>query len=106
MGHPVLHLPHLLCPHKPDLLPHLFHPHTRLRSPSGQLPPSCEWECFPFFDTCQAAGAFCFVTCLCGWYIFFAIMLASVDFPFDLPLVDLSTVVKGASEKRKIEHVE
>lgn len=33
----------------------------------------------------EAAGAFCFVACLCGWYIFFAIMLASVDFPFDLP---------------------
>jgi len=54
----------------------------------------------------EAAGAFTFVTCLCGWYIFFAIMLASVDFPFDLPLVDLSSVVKGASEKRKVDHME
>jgi succinate-acetate transporter protein len=54
----------------------------------------------------EAAGAFAFVTCLCGWYIFFAIMLASVDFPFDLPLVDLSSVIKGASEKRKVDHVE
>lgn len=33
----------------------------------------------------EAAGAFAFITCLCGWYIFFAIMLASVDFPLDLP---------------------
>lgn len=33
----------------------------------------------------EAAGAFSFVTCLCGWYIFLAIMLASVDFPLDLP---------------------
>jgi succinate-acetate transporter protein len=33
----------------------------------------------------EASGAFCFVTCLCGWYIFLAIMLASVDFPLDLP---------------------
>lgn len=32
-----------------------------------------------------AAGAFCFVTCLCGWWIFFAIMLAALDFPFQLP---------------------
>ncbi|RMZ73328.1 GPR1 and Fun34p [Pyrenophora seminiperda CCB06] len=54
----------------------------------------------------EAAGAFCFVTCCCGWYIFFAIMLASVDFPLDLPLVDLSSIIKGASEKRKINHVE
>ncbi|KAI8938430.1 hypothetical protein NX059_004323 [Plenodomus lindquistii] len=54
----------------------------------------------------EAAGAFAFVTCICGWYIFLAIMLASVDFPFSLPLVDLSSVIKGASEKKKINHVE
>lgn len=54
----------------------------------------------------EAAGAFTFVTCILGWYIFLAIMLASVDFPFDLPIVDLSGVVKGASEKKKINHVE
>ncbi|KAF1361041.1 hypothetical protein EJ07DRAFT_164643 [Lizonia empirigonia] len=54
----------------------------------------------------EAAGAFAFVTCICGWYIFFAIMLASVDFPFSLPIVDLSGVVRGAGEKRKVEHVE
>jgi hypothetical protein len=33
----------------------------------------------------EAAGAFTFVTCILGWYILMAIMLASVDFPFDLP---------------------
>lgn len=54
----------------------------------------------------EAAGAFAFVTCLCGWYIFLAIMLASVDFPFSLPLFDLSGLVKGASEKQKVHHVE
>ncbi|KAF2035139.1 hypothetical protein EK21DRAFT_96916 [Setomelanomma holmii] len=54
----------------------------------------------------EAAGAFTFVTCLLGWYILMAIMLASVDFPFDLPLIDLSGMVKGASDKRKIDHVE
>ena len=32
-----------------------------------------------------AGGAFAFVTCMCGWWIFFAIMLASLDFPFQLP---------------------
>jgi uncharacterized protein len=31
------------------------------------------------------AGAFLFVTCASGWWIFFAILLASVDFPFALP---------------------
>jgi len=54
----------------------------------------------------EAAGAFTFVTCILGWYILLAIMLASVDFPFDLPLVDLSGMIKGASEKRKVDHVE
>ena len=54
----------------------------------------------------EAAGAFTFVTCLLGWYIFLAIMLASVDFPFSLPIVDLSGMIKGASEKRKVEHVD
>ena len=33
----------------------------------------------------EAAGAFAFVTCLCGWYILLAILLASVDFPLALP---------------------
>lgn len=54
----------------------------------------------------EAAGAFAFVTCLLGWYIFLAIMLASVDFPFSLPIVDLSGMIKGASEKQKTDHVE
>ncbi|KAJ4989884.1 GPR1/FUN34/YaaH-class plasma membrane protein [Stagonosporopsis vannaccii] len=54
----------------------------------------------------EAAGAFTFVTCLLGWYIFLAIMLASVDFPFSLPIVDLSGMIKGASEKQKVNHVE
>ncbi|KAF2188745.1 hypothetical protein K469DRAFT_86076 [Zopfia rhizophila CBS 207.26] len=45
------------------------------------------------------AGACAFVTSLCGWWIFIAIMLASLDFPFSLPVGDLSGVIKGASEK-------
>ena len=71
-----------------------------------------------------AAGACTFFTCCCGWWIFSAIMLASLDFPFQLPgmslsqcsactyfvrsntnihltVGDLSTVIKGASEKKK-----
>lgn len=50
-----------------------------------------------------AAGAITFVTDLCGWWIFFAIMLASLDFPFQIPVGDLSRFIKGASEKRKEE---
>lgn len=56
----------------------------------------------------KAAGAITFVICLLGWYIFFAVMLAAVDFPFALPVGDLSTVVKGGTEiaKAKKERME
>jgi len=48
-----------------------------------------------------AAGALTFVTDMCGWWIFFAIMLASLDFPFQIPVGDLSTFIKGATERKK-----
>lgn len=41
----------------------------------------------------EAAGAFTFVTCMLGWYIFLAIMLASVDFPLDLPRKPTNSLV-------------
>lgn len=47
----------------------------------------------------KAGGAFAFVVCILGWYIFTAILFASLDFPIQLPVGDLSTVVKGGSEK-------
>ncbi|KAF4631873.1 hypothetical protein G7Y89_g6256 [Cudoniella acicularis] len=48
-----------------------------------------------------AAGAFTFVTSLAGWWIFVAIMLAALDFPFQIPVGDLSTAIKGMSERTK-----
>lgn len=51
----------------------------------------------------KAAGGCFFVTSLAGWYIFFAIMLASVDFPLQIPVGDLSTVIKGASAKKLVD---
>ncbi|EME79659.1 uncharacterized protein MYCFIDRAFT_142753, partial [Pseudocercospora fijiensis CIRAD86] len=53
-----------------------------------------------------AAGALTFVTDMLGWWIFFAILLASLDFPFQLPVVDLSRFVKGASDKKKAKEYE
>lgn len=54
----------------------------------------------------RAGAALLLVVSLLGWYIFFALILLSVEFPFNLPLGDLSTLVSGmkkrASEK---EHV-
>ncbi|KAK5071074.1 hypothetical protein LTS08_000292 [Lithohypha guttulata] len=47
-----------------------------------------------------AAGALTFVICLLGWYLFFVQLLAAVDFPLNLPVGDLSRLVKGASERK------
>ncbi|KAF2714197.1 GPR1/FUN34/YaaH-class plasma membrane protein [Pleomassaria siparia CBS 279.74] len=44
-------------------------------------------------------GAFAFCTTIFGWWIFIAIMLASLDFPFSVPVGDLSGFIKGASER-------
>lgn len=53
----------------------------------------------------KAGGAFTFVTSMAGWWIFFAIMLAALDFPFQIPVGDLSTMIKGASERKKAEEM-
>ena len=42
-------------------------------------------EKFPPYNALHAAGALAFVVSMLGWYIFLAILLASVDFPFSLP---------------------
>ncbi|KAF4955617.1 hypothetical protein FSARC_11814 [Fusarium sarcochroum] len=44
---------------------------------------------------CVGAGACLFVTALAGWYILFAILLTIVDFPIQIPVGDLSSVIKG-----------
>lgn len=46
-----------------------------------------------------AAGALVFVVNCLGWWIFAAILFASLDFPIQLPVGDLSHIVKGGSEK-------
>ncbi|KAJ5714171.1 uncharacterized protein N7483_011352 [Penicillium malachiteum] len=51
----------------------------------------------------QAAGAFNLALCIPIWHIFIAQMLEAVDFPFELPVGDLSTVVLGRSQRKKRE---
>ena len=48
-----------------------------------------------------AAGAFGFMAVMAGWWIFFAQMLASVDFPFEIPVGDISRLITPMSERRK-----
>ncbi|KAH6885744.1 GPR1/FUN34/yaaH family-domain-containing protein [Thelonectria olida] len=48
-------------------------------------------------------GACGFVCCLAGWYILLAIMLAIVDFPIQIPVGDLSSVIKGKSDKERVD---
>lgn len=50
-----------------------------------------------------AGGACLFVTCMAGWWLLFAIMLAALDFPFQIPVGDLSSMIKGYSEKEKMK---
>ena len=45
-----------------------------------------------------AAGAFGFLAVMAGWWIFFAQMLTSVDFPFEIPVGDISHLIKPLSE--------
>ena len=51
-----------------------------------------EWLFFFFF--------FFFADCGERW-IFFAQMLVSVDFPLELPVGDISHLIKGASERQR-----
>ncbi len=48
-----------------------------------------------------AGGAFGFMAVMAGWWIFFAQMLASVDFPFQLPVGDISHLIVPGSERVK-----
>ncbi|RDW62475.1 hypothetical protein BP6252_11908 [Coleophoma cylindrospora] len=50
-----------------------------------------------------AAGASGFVVITAGWYLFAAQMLASIDFPYALPVGDLSNLVRGAHQKQITE---
>lgn len=54
----------------------------------------------------HAGAALLLVVSLLGWYIFFALILLSVEFPFNLPLGDLSTLVSGMKKRTtEKEHV-
>lgn len=46
----------------------------------------------------HGGGALAFISCLLGWYLFLALCLTSVDFPLNLPVGDLSRLIKGGSE--------
>ena len=48
-----------------------------------------------------AAGACAFVFCVFGWYLELHLLLQAVDFPIELPVFDLSHIIKGASELKK-----
>jgi hypothetical protein len=43
----------------------------------------------------HAAGGLVFAVALLGWYLVFVQLLASVDFPLNLPVGDLSGVVNA-----------
>ncbi|KAL9604327.1 MAG: hypothetical protein Q9179_001883 [Wetmoreana sp. 5 TL-2023] len=46
-----------------------------------------------------ASGAFAFLACMAGWWIFFAQMLASVDFPYQIPVGDISHLIRSGTSR-------
>lgn len=46
-----------------------------------------------------ASGAFVFAFCILAWYLFLAQLMQSLDFPFSLPIFDLSSKIKGQKQK-------
>lgn len=70
--------------------------------PTFMLLAATFWQTFDapsVASQCQkAAGALAFIVSMLGWYIFASIMLALVDFPLQLPIGDLSQVIKGGSQ--------
>lgn len=42
-----------------------------------------------------AGGAFAFLACIVGWWILLSLLLAAVDFPVQIPLGDLTSIVPG-----------
>ncbi|KIX08618.1 uncharacterized protein Z518_03274 [Rhinocladiella mackenziei CBS 650.93] len=51
--------------------------------------------------TLHLGGAAFFITCMAGWYLLLALLFLSVDFPIQLPLVDLSGWIQSYSAKSK-----
>ncbi|KAG7142024.1 Protein alcS like protein [Verticillium longisporum] len=49
----------------------------------------------------KGGGACYFVTCLAGWWIFVAILLAILEFPFQLPVGDLSQLFAKKEVRNK-----
>ena len=49
------------------------------------------------------SGGCCFVVSMLGWYVFLSVMLVSVNFPWSLPVGDLSSLVKGAGENTVVD---
>ena len=47
----------------------------------------------------KGAGGVSFVGTLAGWYLLVVIMLATLEFPLDLPIGDLTGLIRGANDK-------
>ncbi|KAF2773370.1 GPR1/FUN34/YaaH-class plasma membrane protein [Teratosphaeria nubilosa] len=57
--------------------------------------------------TCRIVGAaFAFVASMVAWYLWFSILLDAVDFPFSLPVGNLTGIIKGRNDKLKKKEVE
>ncbi|TVY41390.1 Protein alcS [Lachnellula subtilissima] len=48
----------------------------------------------------EGAGGCWFVASIAAWYFLLSVMMVVVDMPFTVPVFDLSTIIKGGTEKR------
>lgn len=48
----------------------------------------------------QVGGGFAFAAAMFGWYQLLGLMFEVVDFPIKLPVGDLSTHIRGYTERR------
>lgn len=59
----------------------------------------------PLATTLQHTGAGLLLgVTFIGWYIFLALVLNGVDFPVPIPLGDLSTHIKGYTDRKKAKN--
>lgn len=53
----------------------------------------------------EAGGAFVFIFCIFGWHLELGLMLQSMDFPYELPMFDLSAMIPGTTDENAAKQV-
>ncbi|KAJ5168030.1 transcriptional activator of ethanol catabolism AlcS [Penicillium canariense] len=98
-GSSMLHLPHLQHPHERLLRGNISYPYARILFPCWLIMASGEWEC----KLSQVAKEGQCLALNCELHPTVITHASNVDFPFTLPVGDLSQVIRGASDRKTKE---